>query len=612
MNEDSLIEAFLTEGRDLCRQAAAALEVLVESPQDGDALEACFRAIHTLKGSTGLFDMGALERLLHGAEGRLEAARRQGAADQSLLIEALRAVDMAEAWLDALEGGDGPDEDLIRRTEAVGRMLVSQTTDQPPADAQRQAVEVLYRPRSDAYFMGEDPLALLASIPGLTNLRLCVEDAAAGPLYDPFRCVLVLRATYDAPRQTVATALRLVSDQVEISATRLAAPEGAELATDRAQPSPGPVATSLRVPIARLDELMRMTNDWAQAADGLSRLAKIASDLPGGDALAHDIADHSRRLQRLGSDARAALGQARLTALSTLFERLPRLVRGLEESLGKRVRLTVSGGELEVDRAIVDGLHEPLLHVVRNSLDHGLESAAVRQARGKDPQGHLEVRAERRGDLVVISVSDDGGGLDVEAVARRALERGLIDAKQAADMNTAEAAQLIFLPGFSTASEVTAVSGRGVGMDAVRTAAAQLGGRVEMTSRPGLGAATLFSMPISIALSRLLVVACGGTRVAIAADLVDRVERRSGGEGSATVRTIDLAGHLGLPSQGASCYAVLLRGQPRALLVDAVEGRMAAVTRPLEGLMAGAPHLSGWTVGRGGEPLLVLDLEALS
>ena len=214
----------------------------------------------------------------------------------------------------------------------------------------------------------------------------------------------------------------------------------------------------------------------------------------------------SRRLDMVTADLRESVMKARMQPVSNIFSKMPRIVRDLSQSLGRRVRLQMEGQETELDKSLLEAIKDPLTHAVRNSLDHGIEPPEVRQAAGKDPEGTLQLRASQEGSHVVIEVSDDGAGIAVEKVRQKAIERGLITPERAAHLAERELLQLVFLPGFSTAAAVTNVSGRGVGMDVVRTNVEKIGGKVEIDSRAGKGTTLRLRIPLTLAIIPALIV----------------------------------------------------------------------------------------------------------
>lgn len=608
---DELLEQFLIEGRDQCRDAARALERLAAAPDDRPALQACFRAVHTLKGSTGLFDLAPLGQMLHAAEDRLDAARREGRLPSAKLAGLLRIIDLAETWLDHLAShGALP----IDAADQAGSALAAVAGAAPAQSMTAGAVtQIRYVPRADAYFAGDDPVAIIAAVPQLTQLRLGLGEPHGSGLYDPFRCRLVIEAASAAPPDAIRKALAFVIDQVTLETALAQETSAPDASADTAGPR------TMRLAVERLDEMARLAEELTAARSGLADMAEAVARLPGGMELGRHLSGRLARVARLSDEIRGAVGQARLVPLSGLFERLPRLVRTLSETLGKPAALTLSGGALEVDRAVVEGLADPFLHVLRNAMDHGLEASEIRSASGKPASGTLRVIARRLGAEVAIDIQDDGGGIDLKAIRTRAVERGLLDVASAASLGDEALVELIFHPGFTTARKATTVSGRGVGMDAVREAAGRLGGRVQIRSEQGRGATVTFVVPASIMLTPLAVISCAGSRYALPLAGLSRTISASLEAGSEVVNVAGrltplthLADRLGAARAKADTAKVVLLEAGGAVAVDAVHGRIDASVRPLTGLLTGAPGFIGWAVAADGTAMLVLDTEGLA
>jgi two-component system chemotaxis sensor kinase CheA len=334
------------------------------------------------------------------------------------------------------------------------------------------------------------------------------------------------------------------------------------------------------------------------------------------------------RMERMVGDLQRRALRLRTAPLLRVMDALPRTAREIASGLGKQVEVELRGAELELDRAILDRLADPLVHLVRNAVDHGIEAPERRREAGKPRAGRVVIDARRERDHVRISVADDGRGIDLDSVRRRAIEAGLLHADLAADMAPADVAALVFRPGVSTATSVSEVSGRGVGMDAVKSTVEGLGGRVELESRPGLGTTTTLLVPITAALQRVLLVELGREQVAIPIAKVERVveaERAAIEEAGREVFTvvddqpllvIDLAARLGIEpgARGRIVPLVLaeLREQRVALLVDRLDRQQEVYVKPLPRMLAGARGLAGLTVLGDGRPVFLLDLNQLT
>ncbi len=338
-----------------------------------------------------------------------------------------------------------------------------------------------------------------------------------------------------------------------------------------------------------------------------------------------DDLDHMDRV--VGELKRRALA-LRTTPLLRVMENLPRVAREVAERSGKRVEVELRGAELELDRSILDRLYDPLVHLVRNAVDHGIEMPQTRVAAGKGETGRLEVTAARDKDFICIEVADDGAGLDLDAIRARAVAAGWIQHELAEDWPAPELARMVFRSGLSTATEVSDISGRGVGMDAVRSAIESLGGDVDLRSTRGVGTATLLRVPIAAAVQRALLVVLGEQVVALPIAKIERVVEvpadsieRSGGESFALVSdepvcVMDLAEKLGWSPCKTNAAAVPLliaevRGDRVGLRIDGLAGQQDIYVKPVPGLLAGLRSLAGLTVLGDGRPVFLIDLNQL-
>ena len=642
--DEELLQAFLVECRELVQQASDDLLALEAAPADAARLDGAFRAFHTLKGSAAMFDLGPMRSVLHAGEDLLEAIRRgQAAVEPARLAALVEAVSQTERWLDAIEAAGALPDDAEGRARSLEARLgeAGPAASPPPSPALTRGAEwasamaarfdqpgplvaVRYRPDAEAYFRGEDPLGLIERLPGLVAMAVAPREPF-GPLadYDPFRCNLLLEALSTASEDEVRTALRLAGDQAEIAQT-----PGAQAGAASAQ-RPAP-SRSLRVDVERIDALAAAADELVIAKNAVARLAAQAlQGQAAAEALARPLADAQAHLDRLVGRMHAAVMRVRLAPLAPLFGRFPRAVRDLAAQLGKSVDLVLEGEQVEVDKALVDGLYEPLLHVLRNAVDHGVEPPEARRAAGKQARATIRLTARAApGDQVEIEVADDGRGLDLARIRTAALVRGIASEETLSALSDAETAELVFTPGFSTAQALSDVSGRGVGMDAVRAATARLGGRVGIESRPGQGATVRLLLPLSVVLAKVMVVVAGGERFGLLLDHVvetvrvrrDQISAVRAGEAFVLRETVlplaHLSSLLGLaPAQArdeALRVVVVQAGAERiGVAVDAFADRVEAPLRPLAGVLAGLRGVAGAVLLADGEVLMVLDLAEL-
>jgi two-component system chemotaxis sensor kinase CheA len=385
----------------------------------------------------------------------------------------------------------------------------------------------------------------------------------------------------------------------------------------------------LRVEQGKVDTLMNLIGELVVAKNALAYLAKRAEE---GSLtvreLSREIKDRHALVNRISEDMQSALMAIRMLPVDHVFQRFPRLVRDIARRLGKHVELVVEGGDTAADKNIIEALADPLIHIVRNSLDHGIEPPEMRTRADKPIHGTIRLKASQDNDSVVIRVTDDGRGIDPDAVRRKAIEKGLIDPERAAALTDEEAVMLVFTPSFSTASEVSDLSGRGVGMDVVRSAVEKVGGRVTLSSRAGQGTTVELVMPLSMAISRIMTVSCGGklfgVPMALVAETV-RVPRRGLHRfrdreafvlRDSVVPVVRLARLLDLTLEGddseeEAILVVRMNGERLGIVVGGFREGMEVIVKPMEGVLAGLRGFAGTTLLGDGRVLLILDLREL-
>jgi two-component system chemotaxis sensor kinase CheA len=471
-----------------------------------------------------------------------------------------------------------------------------------------------FSPDPDCFFRGDDPLAVVASIPELIDLDISPVGAWPGLMeWDPFRCISVLEGISRAPIEDVRKSLRLVADQVLLAET---APARIEASQDS--------LSTIRVDAARLDRLADDVGELVVATNRLAHVSKMAA------AVDQQIAEELRTLQaafeRVGGRLHQTVSAVRRVSLAPALRRLPRLVRELAENLDKSVRFDITGQAVEVDKAIADQIFEPLLHLVRNAVDHGLETAAERQAAGKPADGMLHLDASIQGDDLLLILSDDGRGIDPDVIREVAVTRGLMDRADADAIDDDSALRLILRPGFSTAAKISEVSGRGVGMDSVNAVVEQLGGSLSIDSRVGQGTTIDLRLPLDAITTKLLIIRSGDERYGVRLDQIVETTRiriddiQPVGTGRACVlreRTVpvlelaELLGHRAMSSPLARLLVTEADGHPVAVRVDGLGERIDARVRETGGLLAGLPGVAGTTLMGDGQVLIVLDLPEL-
>src|SRR4051794_1364781 len=609
MDVAEYLPMFIAESREHLEGLGLAVVRIEERPDDRATIDEIFRIAHSFKGMSATMGYDAVAALTHAMEDVFELLRRRRDGLGRDAVDVLMAcIDALELSVDRIEAGDGEDLDpapLAARLRALVR-----------EEAPTGAVHVVVGLAEDAEMPAVRAFMVLGEVAEHGTLERSEPDAEAIDGFagrtievwvrtdDPDALLAAVAAVPDVAHATVAEPPRR---PVDVSPSDTSAP--------KAKPSAAP---SVRVPAARLDDLLHAMGELVVQRTHVEALV-AQSGVPGlGQAMA-ELTRSTHALQEL------VMG-VRMIPVEAVLLRLPRLVRDLASRLGKEVELELVGGETELDRTVVDAIGDPLVHLVRNALDHGIEPPEERVAAGKPPRGRLTVAARQAGGGVVIDVRDDGRGVDPARVARKAVERGLIEPGDAAGVDAGRAAELIFTPGFSTAEHASDVSGRGVGMDAVRAKVRELGGDVRLTSEHGSGSHVEIRLPLTLAILRALLVRSAGSTFAIPLDRVERTVRLDDhvvrSVRSRPVLLLDgralplVCGAASLAGAGGSDgdYAVLLvsgTGESVALRVDALVGQHELVVRPLpEGLDTDAP-VSGAAVLSDGDIALVVDADGL-
>jgi two-component system chemotaxis sensor kinase CheA len=662
MDTSEYMPMFVAETREHLEQLNLAIVRLEENPKDRPTVEEIFRIAHSLKGMSATMGFSAVAALTHEMEDVFELLRQR---TTGLPVE---AIDTVFACLDALSAA-------VEAIEGDGQ----ETLDPAPLVARLRS---LVRPRTPEQEMARvgiaDPLdhaaVIAAQEAGARVLRVHVT-LGEEVLMPAVRAHMVLAALADhgeilasAPPpdgveqfqgreidawvasdhedETIAADVRAVSEVFTVEVDEapspgISPPAPAEVPPQAAGEAPPPApeveaappvakpapalelntttrTRTVRVDAERLDALMHSMGELVihrTAVEALTANLEVA----GLQQAVQELTRSSQALQ-------AMVMQVRMIPVDVVFLRFPRLIRDLSTKLGKEVKLRLVGSETELDRTVVDALGDPLVHLVRNAVDHGLERPEDRVAAGKPPHGTIEITARHAGGSVVIEVRDDGRGIDPQAIARKGLSLGMIDEETAATIDMRSAIELLFTSGLSTAQNTSDISGRGVGMDAVREKIRQLGGEVVIDSTPGGGTLAQIRLPLTLAIVSALQVDVSGVPFAIPLDRIERTHRLS----QQTVRSVagkpmlvledgvlpllDGARVFRRDVAAAHEFVVIIRTQDRrlALAVDDLVGQRELVTRPLPAIVSDGEPVSGGAALADGRIALIVDCDALA
>jgi two-component system, chemotaxis family, sensor kinase CheA len=612
---------FLAESREHLKSCNGSLLEWERDPAVVEPVDRLFRAIHTIKGMAATMGYGPVAQLAHAAENLLDALRHGRLSATPAVFQLLfRSVDTLGRAVEGAAAGseDQPDIGLIAELDsAAAKTLASSVSPTRPAepavesrtrrasDAPRsRPVQVTIRP--GAVMRGARAALVLRRAEGLGAVS-GIRPLAAQLERDEFDGRFSFRLQTKLPDEAVVAALRTVGEVEVVRLEEAVAPE----ADARGQ------GRQIRVDLRRLDDLMKQVGELVVAKNRLTSISLEAGD--------PTLTELSERISRLVSAMQAEVLAARMTPVGEVFERFPRLVRDLSRDLGKRIRFDMEGEEIELDRSILDEIGEPLLHLIRNAADHGIEKPEQRVASGKPAEGRILLSATRERNTVALRVVDDGGGIDREAILAKARREGA--APEADALTDDLLVRVLARPGFSTAQTISGVSGRGVGVDVAMTRVRALGGTLEVRSEMGRSTTFLIRVPLTLAIVRALLAEAGGERYAVPlAYVAETVEfdrqavtavrdREALVVRDRVIPTVHLCDLVGCRSKAVSARRptiILEVGERRAaLVVDALVGQQDIVVEPFDAPRGLPSYVGGATILADGAPALILDAAAL-
>ena len=611
---DDIAADFILEAQEILDRLGEQLVTLEQAPHDSDQLNAVFRGFHTLKGGAGFLAITPMVELCHAAEETLGMAR---AGKAELLAHhfdaAQQSLDWRQAMLDAVSSGTDPEH-------APAALIAQFDVGTAAAVAAPQPTAVAVN-AGDSDLISEDEFeALLNELhgSGTPGAQPIAASKAGDDLIDEdeFEALLdklhggaapgavavqPIAATPPKPKPAPATPARPAPAAAKPAAAKAAEPEH-----------------TVRVDTKRLDAIVNLIGELVLARNRLKTLRTRLKDEELDRAVSTlDIA--TARLQ-------SAVMRTRMQPVGKVFSRFPKVARDVARSLQKEVDLELIGADTELDRNLVEALADPLVHLVRNAIDHGVESPELREAQGKPRMGRVRLSAQQEGDYVSIEVQDDGAGIDPERLRAKARDKGLLDPEAAARLTSEECLHLVFLPGFSTKQEVTDISGRGVGMDVVQSRIRELSGQIQIQSELGRGSRFLIRVPLTLAILPTLLVQAGEDVYALPLARVMEVlhapatslgwfdGRAVLDRKSHTLALLDLRQWLGItPAPSTLLTIVVLQmGEARfGLVVDQVRGREEVVIKPLPRALRGLNGYAGATLIGDGRMALILDVDGL-
>ena len=641
-------KTFFEESREGLDAMEAALLALDSGSTDHELVHTIFRAAHSIKGGAATFGFADVAAFTHVAESLLEEVRSERRVVDSGLIELLlRSVDCLRAMLDRSSQGqpvaDAESEALrVELVRLVSGEVAAPASAAAPAAAPVSGWAIGFTAMPHLLQTGNDPLRLFRELQQLGRLevvRAFVTDSAPAQLaeLDPSQCHLgwelrlhgaVARGDVDAVFDWLDGDCELTVAPLVDAAAAAAVPPTPDVPMPAAAATPRPVretaaasaeGSSIRVGIDKVDALINMMGELVITQSMLSDIGEKFELSQLGR-----LRDGLVQLERTTRELQESVMRIRMLPIASVFNRFPRLVHDLERKLDKRVRLELHGEHTELDKTVLEKIGDPLVHLVRNAIDHGLESPAQRKAAGKSETGTLKLNAYHEGGNIVVQISDDGAGLNHAAIVAKAQQRGLIAAGQ--ELSDAEVAELIFQPGFSTAAQATDLSGRGVGMDVVRRNVRDLGGSVGVRSVSGKGSTFTITLPLTLAIIDGLVTAVGSERYIVPLTSIveslrlraDAVRKIAGGgevfhfrdEYLPVMRLHRAFACSDAVTDIAHGIVVVIEedGRRVGLLVDDLLGQQQAVVKSLEAHYRRVQGISGATILSDGSVALIVDV----
>lgn len=670
MNGQDPIEAFRIEAGELLEATEQALLDLSHDLTSRELIDTVFRGMHTLKGSGAMFGFDALAAFTHHCETAFDRVRKgQARASAELVALTLSAMDHMRTLIDQ-PNGDGVDNesaDLLAGLQALldgeGAAAVVDCRDDAAHDTTERADTGIgqgwhlhFRLPANALATGTNPLLLLDELRELGATNVAAEFDAVPSLdeLDPTQCLMgwSMDLPASANREVIEDVFLFVLDDMELSITPIAgsndevgatAEDGPSDTAVAVVPSPLPHATvgsaevasaepasakaargpseSVRVPAERLDLLMDRVGELVIVQSRLAQLAGNGISGPAGELALRSI---SEEVERLANELRDTMMVLRMVPIASLFGRFRRLVHDLARETGKSIDLTTDGESTEIDKTVSERLADPIVHLIRNACDHGLETEEERLAAGKATSGRIRLSAQQAGGEVLITIEDDGRGISRERVRAKAEANGLIQPGQV--LSDGELLQLIFQPGFSTAAQITNLSGRGVGMDVVKRTIEGLRGHIDMTSEPGKGSVITLRIPLTLAIIDGLLVRVGQNNYVIPLAAVEECleltleeDIRSRGRSMIQLRE-RLVPFLRLrelfatgtrPDPFQKIVVIATGGERVGLVVDQIIGSHQTVIKSMSSLHRSIPSFSGATILGDGGVALILDVVQL-
>lgn len=635
-----IFEGYLVETREILESLTYNIMELENNPDDLDLVNTVFRSFHTVKGTSSFMGFDSIASITHHAEDILNKIRRGEMKVNLEIIDTLLEVqDWITIMIDKIIAGDDSESDVSQTIEKINH-LKNQSSSEIATEftTPNQSDTKASKPAYDALDMVLNNANLSEGEGDFSEEEQKLIDAAfsemnASLLSDSSK---EQSKTHPQAAQADEEKIELNQDQAnsEISPetentvqSDLSNSSSAVNANPNAHKDKKPSAAteSIRVDVSRVEALMDLSGELVLSRNRLQQLTEKIESKFGSEELIKELVENTSHVDFITSEVQSAIMRMRMVPIGKLFQKAPRIIRDLSKEFGKSIKLELRGEETEIDRTIIEELNDPLVHMIRNSCDHGIESAEIRVDRGKDPEGTITLEADQEGNNIVLRLSDDGSGMDPQKLKDKAIEKGVITSEQAVTMSDRDAYQLIFAPGFSTAAVVSTVSGRGVGMDVVCTNIQRLKGMIDIESKLGAGTTFIIKLPLTLAIIQGLLVRASGETFAIPLSSVIEVVSVSEGRlstvnGQEVIRfrdevlpIVSLAESMNLTRSNEKInksYVVNVGvgTQRLGLIVDELRGQQEIVIKSLGDYLGAVRTVAGSTILGDGRVIMIIDV----
>lgn len=593
---DEIIGDFIAESSESLESLDQKFMDLEKNPADTKLLNDIFRSVHTIKGAAGFLGFQQMVEVSHVTEDILNKLRKsEMSVDASIMDAILQAVDLIKVLLNNIREKNGRQEDIGPVLDLLGGVIQGAAAPEVQVVSQAVAQAVL----------DMEPAAPV------------VEPVVIDNIIPPAEAVPATPAPVMQAPQTAA-----VRSETEAQQPRPQTPKADESASSKDKEQ------SIRVDLDRLDAVLNLAGELVLSRNRLVRLGGKLSEWDSENQMISQLDEAISQLGLVTTDIQLAVMKMRMQPVAKVFNKFPRMVRDLARQTGKEVELRISGEETELDKTVIEEIGDPLVHLVRNSIDHAMEDPMDRVVAGKPRCGTIMLNAYQEGRHIVVSVSDDGKGIDHEKIRKSAVEKGLISADEADRMSVKDALNLIFIPGFSTAKQVSNISGRGVGMDVVKTNISKINGIISIDSEVGRGTTILFRLPLTLAIIQALTVEANGElfgiplstvieNIRVTGDEIKTIEGKEvihiRGKVYPVIRLGSLVSDSGNKGSAQWKYIVILGiGEKQVgILVDRLHGQEEIVLKSMGEYLRGTEGISGACINGDGNVILVLDVAGL-